>query len=62
MRLRERRYDIFDGSLRGEFDGRIGKGEPFGAQPHLCDGLLAGDVDRALTVARVRGRNFDQQR
>ena len=60
--LRERRYDIFDRSLRGEFDRRIGKAEPFGAQPHLGHGLLAGDVDRALTAARVTGRDFDQQR
>ena len=59
--MRERRHDILDRGLRGEFDRRVAKAEPLGAQPHLGDGFLAGDVDRAMTVARVIRRNFDQQ-
>ena len=60
--MRERRHDILDRGFGGEFDRRIGQAEALGAQPHLRDGFFAGDVDGAVTAARVGGGDFDQQR
>ena len=36
--------------------------QPLGAQAHLRDRLLAGDIDRAVAGARQRGGGLDQQR
>ena len=60
--LRKRRHDILDRGLGGDFDGGIGETEPFGAQPNLRHGFLAGDVDGAVSLLREGGRDLDQQR
>ena len=60
--LRQRRDDVLDRSFRRNLDRGIGETEPLGAQPHLRDSFLAGDVNRALAAARERGRDLDQQR
>ena len=38
------------------------KAEPLGAQPHLRDGFLAGNVNDRLVAAGQRRSNLDQQR
>ena len=59
---RQRRDDVLDRGLGRELDRRVGEAEPLGAQPHLRDGFLAGDVDGAVAGARERRRGLDQQR
>ena len=39
-----------------------GEPEPLGAQPHLRDRFLAGDIDGAVAGAGERGGGLDQQR
>ncbi len=49
--------DVLDRGLGGELDRRRGEAEPFGAQPHLRDRLLAGNIDRAVRrIAPARPR------
>ena len=38
--------------LGGEIEVVVERADPVGAQPHLARGLLAGDVERAVLVAR----------
>ena len=60
--LRQRRHDILDRGFGRHLDRRVGEPEPLGAQPHLGHGLLAGNIDGAVTAARECGRDFEQQR
>ena len=53
--------DVLDRGFGGEFDG-FAQAQPLGAQPHLRDRFLAGDVDRAVAGARERGGGLQQQR
>ncbi len=41
----ERRQDVAQVGLGREPDGRIREAEPFGPHPHLCRGLLAGNIE-----------------
>ena len=58
----ERRDDVLDRGFGRELDRRLGEAEALGAQPHLRDRLLAGDVDHAVAGLRERGGRLDQQR
>ena len=58
----DRREDVLDIGFGGEFDRRAGGAEPLRAQPHLRDGLLAGDVDDAMALVGERCRGLHQQR
>jgi hypothetical protein len=58
----QRRHDVLDRGFGGKLDGSVTQGKPFSAQSHLRDRLLAGNVNGTLTAARVRGRDFKQQR
>ena len=60
--LRQRCDDVLDRGLGRQARPRLGKAEPFGAQPHLRDGFFAGDVDGAVAGVRERGGGLDQQR
>ena len=54
--------DILDRGFRGKLHRRIGKPEPLGAQPHLRDRFLAGDIDRAVAGAGQQAGGLRQQR
>ena len=45
--MRERRDNILDARLGGEFDRRRRKAKPQRAQANLIDRLLAGNIDDA---------------
>ena len=45
----------------GEFQRRVGEAEPAGAQAHLLDRFLAGDVEHAPAGAGERGGGLQQQ-
>ena len=54
---RKRGDNILDFGLGGESDRRLRKAEAVGAQPHLIDGLFAGDIDDAQALrAQARRR------
>ena len=59
---RQRGEDILDIGLGREFDIGIGGAEPLGAQPYLRDGLLAGDIDDIVALARKRRSRLHEQR
>jgi hypothetical protein len=50
--MRQRRQDVLDIGFGGEHDLGVGGTEPLRAQPHLRDGLLAGDIDDPVAPAR----------
>ena len=52
LAVRQRGDDVFDGGFRRELDRRGAKPQAFGAQAHLRDRFLAGDIDGAVAVAR----------
>ncbi|GMA35920.1 hypothetical protein GCM10025876_21240 [Demequina litorisediminis] len=56
--LREDRSQI---GLRGEEQPRLERVDALGAQPHLSRGLLTGDVEHALALARGAGRHVEQE-
>ncbi len=58
----QRGDDVLDGGLGGEFDRRVGETQPFGAQSHLGDRFLAGDIDGTLARLRQRRGDLNQQR
>ena len=60
--FRQGRHDVLDGSLRGELHRRVRQAQPLGAQPDLRHGLLAGDIDRAMTGPRHQRGCLRQQR
>ena len=60
--MRQRRDDILDRGFRSDLDGGVGETKPFGAQPHLGHGFLAGNIDGAVPGAGEGGRDLQQQR
>ena len=62
LSARQGREDVLDRGFGGELDLGVRQRQPLGAQPHLRDGFLAGDIDRALADARERGRDLNEQR
>ena len=56
------RDDVLDRGLGGKLHRRVGEPQPLGAQPHLRDRLLAGDVDRAMAGAGQQAGGLRQQR
>ncbi len=60
LAVRQRGDDVFDGSFRRELDRRGAKPQAFGAQAHLGDRFLAGDIDGAVAVARHSGGRLQQ--
>ena len=59
---RERGDDVLDFGLGGEANRRLRVAEAVGAQPHLVDGLFAGNIDDAQPLRGERAANLDQQR
>ena len=59
--MRERRDNILDAGLGGEFDRRRGKAKPQGAQPDLIDRLFAGDIDDAPVLRGHSGAGLNEQ-
>ncbi len=53
--------NVLDIGFGREFDRRIGRAEPLRAQAHLGDGLLAGDVDDAVTLFGQRSGSLHQK-
>ncbi len=58
----QRGDDVLDRGFGREFDLGIAQSEPFGAQPDLRHGFLAGDIDGAVAAAGERRRGLDQKR
>ncbi len=53
--------NVFDAGFCRQFDWRVGKPEPLGAQPHLGNGFLTGNVDNPLAARGKRCASLDQQ-
>ena len=60
--LAQRRQDVLDIGLGGEFHRRGRRTESLRAQPDLRHGLLAGDVDDPMAAICKRRRRLHQQR
>ena len=54
--------DVLDRGFRRKLHRRVGKPEAFGAQPHLRDRFLAGNIDRAMARAGEQAGRLRQQR
>ena len=54
--------DVAQVDRGGEFERRVRDAQAAGAQPHLLDRFLAGDVEHAAAGARERGGRLQQQR
>ena len=62
LAFRQRGDDVLDRGFRRQLDRRVAQAQPLGAQAHLGDRFLAGDIDRAVAGPRQRGGGLDQQR
>ena len=60
--LRERRDDVLDIGLGGEFHRALGQPHPLGAQPHLPHRLLARNIGDAAPRIGERRRSLHQER
>ncbi len=60
--LRHCRDNIFDRGFGGDFETCLGKAHTLSAQPHLSHGFFAGDIDRALLVARKGCGDIEKER
>ncbi len=55
------RDDVLDGGFGRQLHRRVCKAEPLGAEPHLRDRLLAGDIDGAVAGPRQEACRLRQQ-
>ncbi len=58
----QRRQHVLHPRLGGQRYRCIPEAEPPGAQPHLIDGLLAGDIDNAVAGPGQRRGGLEQER